>query len=60
MCANDIQCNTAADDVWDTDSDHEQPAAGSPTRSKQLDREWEARKQQFYNVRFIVAAHHYQ
>jgi hypothetical protein len=49
MCANDVQCNTAADDVWDSDSDHEQPAR-SPTRGTQLDREWEARKQQFYNV----------
>lgn len=59
MCARDAQqSNTAADDVWDTDSSE----PGSPTAAaaadpqqrggSQLDREWEARKQQFYNAGF--------
>lgn len=55
MCAKDAPLNNAADDVWgDSDSDHgnEEPGGAGPSmRSTQLDREWEARKQQFYNVR---------
>lgn len=52
MCAtNEVQRSATAaaatDDVWDSDSDSEQH---QPAQQGQLDREWEARKQQFYNV----------
>jgi len=57
MCANDNQHNTATDDVWDSsDSGNDEAGTpGSPPRSH-LDREWEARKQQFYNVRLRFVA----
>ena len=48
MCANDNRHSAAgADDVWDSDSGSEQEATAAQS---QLDREWEARKQQYYNV----------
>jgi hypothetical protein len=58
MCASDPQRGNVSDDVWDDDSDHEAPsgAAGSPAHNTQLDREWEARKQQFYNVSVCFGA----
>jgi hypothetical protein len=49
MCTNDVQpvSTRTDDDVWDSDSAGSGP--GSPSHH-QMDREWEARKQQFYNV----------
>lgn len=56
MCANDgpPRAGPAADDVWaDSDDDGPEltPAARSSAQRSQLDREWETRKQQYYNVR---------
>lgn len=61
MCASDAdarQSRAAADDVWaDSDSGGSDAPGDSPART-QLDREWEARKQQFYNVSSLVACRH--
>lgn len=46
MCANEDPPKTAVEDVWGDDSDD-----GTHAERTQLHREWEARHQQFYNVR---------
>lgn len=45
MCAKEETQQPAVDDVWDDDSDD-----GTHTERAQLNREWDARHQQFYNV----------
>lgn len=47
MCAKEERLGPAVNDVWGDESDGE----GANAESSQLDREWEARRQQFYNVR---------